>query len=79
MTEIIRDKGYLMSLQDYYKKYKRKCHKCESCGKTYKLPNSIFEPRDRVCFSCELKLSASQAFITAFKITYETGQNRKNK
>lgn len=45
---------FICSLEDYFKKHKRKCNKCASCGKVYKLPNYIFEPRDKVCFTCEV-------------------------
>lgn len=48
----MRDK-FVMNINEWYRKYKRRSNKCESCGKHYKLPNFIYEPRDRICASCE--------------------------
>lgn len=40
-------------------------NKCEICGKRYKLPNSVFEPRDKICFTCENNLCIGQCFSKA--------------
>ena len=46
---------FICYLSEYKQKYGRISNKCEGCGKHYKLPGSIFEPRDKICFTCELK------------------------
>lgn len=28
-------------------------NKCKECGKYYRLPGAIYEPRDQICFTCE--------------------------
>lgn len=31
-------------------------NKCELCKKRYKFPGSVCEPRDRICFTCEVAI-----------------------
>jgi hypothetical protein len=56
---------YLMSLEEYYKKYRRRSNKCELCGKQYKLPNYINTPRDKICFTCEFWLNVRETLKKA--------------
>lgn len=48
----LKDK-FLMDINEYKEKYGKISHKCENCGKQYKLPCYIFSPRDKICFTCE--------------------------
>jgi hypothetical protein len=45
-----------MTKEEYIKKYGKKTNKCLICKKHYRLPTFIYEPRDKICFTCELKL-----------------------
>jgi len=57
------DKKLICDLEEYYKKYHRRSNKCNLCGKYYKLPQSIFEPRDKICFSCEISEKSGEVSL----------------
>jgi len=48
---------FIMTKEEYVKKYGKKTNKCVICKKHYRLPTFIYEPRDKICFTCELKIS----------------------
>jgi len=41
-------------------------NKCETCGKRYKFPQTVFEPRERICFTCEVKENIKEAFESVY-------------
>lgn len=41
-------------------------NKCETCGKRYKFPQTVFEPRERICFTCEVKENIKDAFESVY-------------
>lgn len=58
---------FLMTLEEWYEKYHKRCNKCIVCGKVYKLPNYINKPRDMMCFSCELVENVKNNLMKAFE------------
>ena len=45
-------------------------NKCQKCGVRYKLPQSVFEPRDKICFTCEVNEEAKAAFKAVGKAMF---------
>jgi len=52
----MKDK-YLMTNQEWQDKTQRVTNKCQECGKHYRMPSFIYEPRDKICFTCENRKS----------------------
>lgn len=42
-------------MEDKEIKVTTRTNKCQICAKRYKYPNYVFEPRDRICFTCEFR------------------------
>lgn len=65
-----KDENLLYTLDDWYNIHKKLTNKCSNCFKHYKMPNFIFKPRDKICFTCELKLKKTlekNKFINTFE------------
>jgi len=45
---------YLMTRVKFLTKYGTDRPRCKSCGKYYRVPGTIFAPRDEICFTCEV-------------------------
>lgn len=50
---LVSSRKYYMDLTEYFKKFGKRSNKCSGCGKSYKLPNYIFHPRQDICATCE--------------------------
>ena len=68
------NKNFVMSKNEYIKQYGRKSNKCQKCGKQYKMPESIFEPRMKYCSTCETLMGVCKNSGVSFTfkgVTYE--------
>jgi hypothetical protein len=58
----------ICDLSEWKNRTGRITNKCSKCGKHYRLPSFIFEPRDKICFTCE-------TLETIEKVTNEAVKN----
>jgi len=50
-----------ITLDQYFNKYGRYSHKCESCGKSYKMPGAVITPtREHICATCETDIGRKE-------------------
>ena len=56
---------YLMTGAEWEENNNKKTNRCERCSRYYRMPGFIYEPRDKICFSCESEINFKKAVDAA--------------